>query len=575
MNSKSRLSLQLAVLVLVPGLLLAMETQGLPQPSGLVTQTPDKDVLALVNGEPIFANDLEVGLIARHSGQSEQTREDFDLRRLLDRIVGDVLLAQEAAALGMADENPIPIQVERKRQELAVQRLEWDEVVSKSRATEEEKEETFQELYRSATFRVVTLHDKEEATELRATVDESTDFEALAAEVSVDTYKGRGGLVKNVDYFDMPASVGEAIFSSGPGAILGPLPTNVGWAIVKVVSTQPADPSRRESLEGEVDGHVRFKKSQALKTDLGSRLRKLHRVSTDVEAIAAVRCEPQSDGRLLPGIDDPGAIVAQVGERAISAQELASVLQFRWKNIRNTQAAQAMVPMVLESMITSELMKAEAVRRDYGDSDEVEKELTAFQRQLLTKKYVQEVIRPSVTVTEEEVRDYYDEHLETFKKPPRVQVGQITVAEEEEAERLVELLRQGSELAWLARQHSIDRFKVNGGDRGWMVPSNQMDPIEIALYSADVGEVVGPFGYPGNFLVLQIGARKDQGYYSFEEAAGQIRSRLSAQKFAQGKDAMIAELTSRSEITFFEDALATIQVTGEREESDSQSGHGH
>jgi parvulin-like peptidyl-prolyl isomerase len=154
-------------------------------------------------------------------------------------------------------------------------------------------------------------------------------------------------------------------------------------------------------------------------------------------------------------------------------------------------------------------------------------------------------------------------------------VGQITVAEEEEAERLVELLHQGSELAWLARQHSIDRFKANGGDRGWMVPSNQLDPIETALYNAEVGEVVGPYGYPGNFLVLQVGARKDQGHYSFEEAAGQIRSRLFGQKFAQEREATIAELRSRSEITVFEDALAAIQVTGERDQGDSQSSHGH
>jgi parvulin-like peptidyl-prolyl isomerase len=531
--------------------------------------------LALVNGEPIFADDLEAGLIAMHSGQSEQTREDFDLRRLLDGIIGDTLLAQEATALGMAEENPIPIQVERKRQELAVERLEWDEVISKSRATEEEKEEAFQELYRTATFRVVTLYDKEAAAELRAMVDESTDFEALAEEKSVDTYKGRGGLVEDIDYFDMPASVGEAIFSSEPGAIHGPLATNVGWAIVKVVSTQPADPSRRESLEGEVEGHVRFQKAQALRADLGTRLRELHGVSTDAEAIAAIRCEPQSDGRLLPGIDDPGAMVAQVGERAISSQDLGSVLQFRWKNIRNVEAAEAMVPMVLESMITSELMRAEALRQNYGTSAEVEKELTAFQRQLLTKRYLQEVIRPGVTVSQEEVREYYDEHLATFRKPPRVQVGQITVAEEEEAERLVELLHQGSELAWLARQHSIDRFKANGGDRGWMVPSNQLDPIETALYNAEVGEVVGPYGYPGNFLVLQVGARKDQGHYSFEEAAGQIRSRLFGQKFAQEREATIAELRSRSEITVFEDALAAIQVTGERDQGDSQSSHGH
>ena len=138
-----------------------------------------------------------------------------------------------------------------------------------------------------------------------------------------------------------------------------------------------------------------------------------------------------------------------------------------------------------------------------------------------------------IEVSDEEIRRSTRRTKRSSARPPRLHLGQITVADLTRPSRLAELLRQGTDLAWLARQHSIDRFKDAGGDRGWMVPERGIDPLQDGCTTAAKGDVLGPFGARGNYFVIKVDAREDQGYYTVEQASGQIRSAIYLSKFEE------------------------------------------
>jgi parvulin-like peptidyl-prolyl isomerase len=182
------------------------------------------------------------------------------------------------------------------------------------------------------------------------------------------------------------------------------------------------------------------------------------------------------------------------------------------------------------------------------------------------------VVATDVTVTPEEMQVYYEAHKEAFHRPPRVHARQITVASEEEAARLAALLEQGTDVAWLARQHSTDAFKDAGGDRGWVVPRRSGDSLEEALFEAQPGDVLGPVERDGGFIVVLVGAREEQGLYTLEEIGGNVRKTLSEQKAQQALHDFIQTLRDRSEITIHEDVLAAMRITGSPVEETAHSG---
>lgn len=562
------LQLGLGLMILV-GLASPAESES-PKPTTLAAKElgEESEILAVVNGEPLYSPSLEQGLSSMHAGREERTRDAYDLRHLLDRVIDTLLIAQEARAMGMAEEAPIPDQLQALRQKLALDRLQTVEIADKLEITEEDVRGVFDTEYQTATIRMITLHEEDEAGTLIATLDEESDFDALAKEHSKDQFSARGGLIENVDRIDLPRSVADSIFSSTPGSILGPLQTTVGWAIVRIEELAPADPERFDGLERKCRDEIAFRKADLFKKELSEQLVESHAVSIDWELVNSIGYERLPDGRLMPEIADPAAAVATIGDHEITAGRLGSALQRRWSGVRNEDAAMASKPIVLQRLVEAELLKAEALSRGYDRSPETERAVSAMEMHLLAKRYLNEVLKADIKIQEQEIVAYFEEHRAAYHKPPRVQLGQITVPTREEADRIADLLRQGSDLAWLAREHSIDRLRDSGGDRGWFEPRSGFDPLQDALLEAEAGDVIGPMGSPGNFVVMRVGAREDQGFLTLEEARGRVTTAVFAGKFEDSRSALLETLKERSRIEVNDAALEALSVSGSPEEED-------
>lgn len=532
-------------------------------------------IVATVNGEPIFFEDLERRLADMHAGQSATQRGAFDVDQLMFRMVNDTLLAQEARVLGMHREDPIPERLANLRRNLAVDRLEREEIGALAEPTDDEVRAAFEKNYQTATLRILTSYERDESERLAAELRAGADFEQLVEEHSVDQYSARGGLLNNLDRADIPVEIAEVAFSSEPGTLAGPIRTGLGWANIRVESVEPADPERFPSLERHIRQVVRLGKADELRAALGARLRELHPTRVDWEAVRSIEVEQLRDGRLMPEVPDPETVVARVGERQITAGRLARALQLRWAGVRNREAAEAARPLVLERLLQEQLMVAEAERRGYDETPEVQRRARALETQLLIPRYLSEVVGAGVEVTDEEVRAYYEDHLDTYRRRPRVHYRQMTVATLEEAERLVELLRDGADFGWLARRHSTDGFKEAGGDRGWLEPNPGADEMQQDLYEAQPGDVLGPRGVPGNFMILQVDAREEQGTYAFEEVASHARSAAYSIKFSAVLDEFITKLRERSEIVVNEDVLASMRIGGRVLEEEEDASHAH
>jgi peptidyl-prolyl cis-trans isomerase C len=547
------------------------------EPGAGDAHAPGGGTVATVNGQPVSFEDLERRLQEAHNERSETQRGAPDIDRLMQRLIDDELLAQEAAALGIHEEAAIVGRVEAQRRKLCLDRLEYDEIESKIEITDEILREAFLREYATVSLHILTAADQETAGELLVRLQDGADFEELAREHSSDPYANRGGKMEKVERVDFPMGLAARAWSLPPGELAGPFRTRLGWSVIRVDEFGEADPERFEAVKRWLDGQQRFRQAERLRDALGRRLRESHEVSIDEEAVNAIGCEALPDGRLMPQVEDPTATVARVGKRSISADELGRALAERWKGVRNTEAALATRLVLLQQLIRNELLRAEAETRGYDKSPEMQRVLRAYEKELIVRRYVKDVIIPKVEVTDEQLKAYYDEHKQDFARPPRVHVGQITVEEEAEAERLAELLRQGTDLAWLARQHSKDRFRDAGGERGWLEPAPGVDSFQDELARAKPGDVLGPMGVPGNYVVLKVNAREDRDVRPLAEVEANIRSVVFAQNFRRFYDDYVARLRERSEIEIHEDVLASMRISGAptEEPSESEGPHGH
>ncbi len=541
-------------------------------PAAAAEPTP----LAVVNGEPVYPEDAERQLAETHQQAQAGERAVFDLDRLVFRLVNDTLIAQEARAMGMLEEAPIPGKLEELRHQLAVQHLENEAVWRPATATDEEIREAFEREYRRVTLRVLTTLERDDAERALEDLRGGADFAKLAAERSVDPYKLRGGRVEDLARIDLQTELAQVAFDAAPGALLGPVRTSIGWSVVRVEAFSPADPDRFEAVRRDLRDLVRFRKGQALKAALAARLREKVPVEIDAEVLAGIAPERQPDARLMPKVGDRDAVLARVGDQTVTAGELGMALVWRWKGIRNEEAARAAVPLVLDGLLESKLLLAEALSRGYDRTPAVERRVAALEKDLLVDRYLKTVLGPAVTVDRDEMEAYYEAHRESFNRPPRFHVSQITVATPEEAREVARLAREGTDFAWLARRHSTDGYKETGGERGWVEPKPGGGDFDEALLAAQRGDVLEPMGAAGSWVVVRVNLREAQGPYPFEQVSGNVRSAVYAEKFQRLLADFVDKLRSRSDIEVDEAALAKLRITGTHEDAPADpAGHGH
>ncbi len=90
-------------------------------------------------------------------------------------------------------------------------------------------------------------------------------------------------------------------------------------------------------------------------------------------------------------------------------------------------------------------------------------------------------------VTDEEIKAAYDE---TFgpDKLTEFKARHILVKEEQQAKDLIKTLDEGKDFVEVAKEHSLDPSKSNGGDLGWIGQGQVLKPFGDAMASQEKGK---------------------------------------------------------------------------------------
>jgi len=176
------------------------------------------------------------------------------------------------------------------------------------------------------------------------------------------------------------------------------------------------------------------------------------------------------------------------------------------------------------------------IKRDYAENDFRELLLKGYidyrewkerlREQLLIKKITSKASAASPQVSIEEIKAYYDAHLEEFRRPAMVRFRQIVTRTREEADNLQKRLVQGGDLAAAVLQSSEVPASAGSSDPGWFAKGDLDDSIEKVIFSLPVGKVSGVVGTPYGFHIFEVLGKKPAGVTSLNEAMREIETKL-------------------------------------------------
>jgi peptidyl-prolyl cis-trans isomerase D len=153
-------------------------------------------------------------------------------------------------------------------------------------------------------------------------------------------------------------------------------------------------------------------------------------------------------------------------------------------------------------------------------------------------------LKSQVDISEDALRSQYEANRDQYRAAAERKASHILLEVSDEggtkaredvrqkANKLADRVKQGADLAALARQYSDDKGSAeNSGSLGYMARGSMVKPFEKALFGLDeVGTVTGPVETQYGFHIIRLDDIREPKPKPFEKVKDKIRDKLAAKR---------------------------------------------
>ena len=245
--------------------------------------------------------------------------------------------------------------------------------------------------------------------------------------------------------------------------------------------------------------------------------------------------------------NDGSEVLATVGKNNVTIGDAALTFSTLPEQMRG-QPDEKMLEAITEQLISEYALMDKALEAGLEESREVKARLDAARRATLAESYITaELAR---RVTDETLREAYDQMAAEFPKEEEVRARHILVEEEDDAKAITKSLRETDEdFAKVAAEKSTGPSGANGGDLGYFKKGDMVAPFAEAAFSMEAGDISDPVKTRFGWHVIKVEDRRMSSPPPFDEMEPQLRQQMT-QSTAQ---AIIAEVKAAADVEKMEE----------------------
>jgi hypothetical protein len=218
---------------------------------------------------------------------------------------------------------------------------------------------------------------------------------------------------------------------------------------------------------------------------------------------------------------------------------------------------EVMVPRMMESMKVDTPLELDRMLREEGSSLEGQKRV--FKDSTFAEEARKKHIPKKFEIDLTSMRDYYENHLDDFRRPARARFRELTAlfsksGSREEADRLIrqmgdEVFLGGAPFEAVAKRSSHGSRAAQGGVYDWVTQGSlKNENVDAAIFAIPLNRLSNAIEDSDGFRIVEVLEREPDRILPFEEAQEQIHDVLSAQRVKQAKDQLVENLKRKTSI---------------------------
>ncbi|MCK5328422.1 MAG: peptidyl-prolyl cis-trans isomerase [Candidatus Latescibacteria bacterium] len=495
----------------------------------------DDPVVVKIGGKKITVRALKE-FVAKLPASQQATRGDMDqLRSNLQILMDRELMMLEARNRGLDTTRVVTEPLKEARQALVMRALYEREISGKPTFREEEIRAYFERENLGEELRIsrIVVATREEARAIYEQLKQGADFAELARSKSSDKkHAQQGGDVGWWAKEDLPNPIRSDVLPLKTGEIGEPME----WGTQFLVHTLTDRRSGAfEEWKEEIVRGMRVEWEQKRWDEYEEDVKTRYRMTLEDAALSALLTWAKTSG---PSVQSPPDLsdrtLAKFKGGAVSVSDYLTGTHIR--ALASTWADSVKTRSMLEQMVTqNELMMREIHQKKIDRDPSILADLENRKEERMAEELRRVEVLEKVEASEEEARRFYEEHPSLYFMPAKATGIEVMLETKVEAERILKLAREGTDLSALAEEFSV-RDRDHLGRKGPF----RFFPYQKELYGGDlvekafeveIGALTGPVkSTKDGYSVFKVLRKEAATYEPFEEAKQRAMSAVRHQK---------------------------------------------
>jgi peptidyl-prolyl cis-trans isomerase C len=181
-------------------------------------------------------------------------------------------------------------------------------------------------------------------------------------------------------------------------------------------------------------------------------------------------------------------------------------------------------------------------------------------RDVLISNFIQSTIVSKIKVSEDEIKKFYDQNIDKFKKDETVKASHILIGIDskstdadkkkarEKAEKLRKEIAGGADFNELAKGNSTCPSSQQGGDLGYFGKGQMVPEFEKAAFSMKKGDVSDVVETKFGFHIIKVTDKKSAETIELKDAKPRLEDFLKGQKVNAAVNEYLADARKKAKI---------------------------
>lgn len=216
-------------------------------------------------------------------------------------------------------------------------------------------------------------------------------------------------------------------------------------------------------------------------------------------------------------------VMAEVGDKKITQAEVLNFIG-AMPSGEQFMSPQGMT-QIADELVNQELLYIDALEKGLDKDEEFLHELE-FAKSNMLKNYAMHMIFKDIEVSDEDIKNYYDNNKEVIKVPESFRAKHILVEELDKAENIYKEIQEGKSFEDAANEYSLDNHGQNGGDLGEFPKGTMVKEFEEALEKLGEGEVSQPVKTQFGYHLIKLDHKHEAYLPEFDEIKDRLKETL-------------------------------------------------